>query len=130
SLGRARSADCAPVAGCGLAVTLHLRAFASVARPTRVMSSEARIGPSVTAHIRAAPGLCQLLWQHERNSRNSFSWGGSMLGVSRAGDVVTIELQREQRRNALNIELVTQLRDAVLDAAEQARVIVLTGRGP
>ncbi|BDU04423.1 enoyl-CoA hydratase [Nocardia cyriacigeorgica] len=53
-----------------------------------------------------------------------------MLGVSRDGDVVTIELQREQRRNALNIELVTQLRDAVLDAAEQARVIVLTGRGP
>lgn len=53
-----------------------------------------------------------------------------MLGVSRDGDVVTIELQREQRRNALSIELVTQLRDAVLDAAEQARVIVLTGRGP
>ncbi|WP_280234872.1 enoyl-CoA hydratase [Nocardia cyriacigeorgica] len=53
-----------------------------------------------------------------------------MLGVSRDGDVVTIELQREDRRNALNIELVTQLRDAVLDAAEQARVIVLTGRGP
>ncbi|MBF6438497.1 enoyl-CoA hydratase [Nocardia cyriacigeorgica] len=53
-----------------------------------------------------------------------------MLGVSRDGDVVTIELQREERRNALNIELVTQLRDAVIDAAEQARVIVLTGRGP
>ncbi|MFE3442403.1 enoyl-CoA hydratase [Nocardia sp. NPDC059180] len=53
-----------------------------------------------------------------------------MLGVSRDGDVVTIELQREDRRNALNFELVTQLRDAVLDAAEQARVIVLTGRGP
>ncbi|WP_039795193.1 enoyl-CoA hydratase [Nocardia araoensis] len=54
-----------------------------------------------------------------------------MLGVSRDGDVVTIELQREERRNALNHELVTLLREAVLAAvADQARVIVLTGRGP
>ncbi|MBF6190637.1 enoyl-CoA hydratase [Nocardia implantans] len=54
-----------------------------------------------------------------------------MLGVSRDGDVVTIELQREERRNALNHELVTLLREAVLDAvADQARAIVLTGRGP
>lgn len=53
-----------------------------------------------------------------------------MLGVSRDGDVVTIELQREQRRNALNQELVGQLREAVIEAAEHARAIVLTGRGP
>ncbi|MGK8510432.1 enoyl-CoA hydratase [Nocardia asiatica] len=54
-----------------------------------------------------------------------------MLGVSRDGDVVTIELRREERRNALNYELVTLLREAVLAAvADQARVIVLTGRGP
>ncbi len=53
-----------------------------------------------------------------------------MLEVSRDGDVVTIELQREERRNALNIELVTRLREAVSTAAEDARVIVLTGRGP
>ncbi|WP_174186025.1 enoyl-CoA hydratase [Nocardia barduliensis] len=54
-----------------------------------------------------------------------------MLGVSRDGDVVTIELRREERRNALNYELVTSLREAVLAAvADQARVIVLTGRGP
>ncbi|WP_040833334.1 enoyl-CoA hydratase [Nocardia brevicatena] len=53
-----------------------------------------------------------------------------MLGVSRDGDVVTIELQREQRRNALNQELVEQLREAVIEAAEYARAIVLTGRGP
>ncbi|MFD0361534.1 enoyl-CoA hydratase [Nocardia sp. GCM10030253] len=53
-----------------------------------------------------------------------------MLGVSRDGDVVTIELQREERRNALNSELVTQLRDAVRTAAQDARVIVLTGQGP
>ncbi|MCP2279975.1 enoyl-CoA hydratase [Nocardia amikacinitolerans] len=54
-----------------------------------------------------------------------------MLGVSRDGDVVTIELQREERRNALNSELVTRLREAVLAAvADGARVIVLTGRGP
>jgi len=54
-----------------------------------------------------------------------------MLGVSRDGDVVTIEMQREDRRNALNTELVTRLREAVLAAvADEARVIVLTGRGP
>ncbi|MGO4617311.1 enoyl-CoA hydratase [Nocardia sp. 2YAB30] len=54
-----------------------------------------------------------------------------MLGVSRDGDVVTIELQREERRNALDSELVTLLREAVLAAvADQARVIVVTGRGP
>ncbi|MBC7303508.1 MAG: enoyl-CoA hydratase [Nocardia sp.] len=54
-----------------------------------------------------------------------------MLGVTRDGDVITIELQREERRNALNEELVGQLRAAVLDAVAQgARVIVLTGRGP
>lgn len=52
-----------------------------------------------------------------------------MLEVSRDGDVVTIELQRAERRNALNIELVTELREAVAAAAEDARVIVLTGRG-
>ncbi|MEU7142779.1 enoyl-CoA hydratase [Nocardia sp. NPDC046473] len=54
-----------------------------------------------------------------------------MLGVSRDGDVVTIELQREERRNALNLELITLLREAVLAAvADDARVIVMTGRGP
>ncbi|MEU8897974.1 enoyl-CoA hydratase [Nocardia sp. NPDC048505] len=54
-----------------------------------------------------------------------------MLGVSRDGDVVTIELQREERRNALNNELVILLREAVLAAVEDgARVLVLTGRGP
>ncbi|MFI9406323.1 enoyl-CoA hydratase [Nocardia sp. NPDC052316] len=54
-----------------------------------------------------------------------------MLGVSRDGDVVTIELQREERRNALNLELITLLREAVLAAvADGARVIVVTGRGP
>lgn len=53
-----------------------------------------------------------------------------MLGVSRDGDVVTIELQREERRNALNLDLVVQLREALLEAAHNARVIVITGRGP
>ncbi|WP_067531001.1 enoyl-CoA hydratase [Nocardia crassostreae] len=53
-----------------------------------------------------------------------------MLGVSRDGDVVTIELQRPQRRNALNEELVGLLRTALTEAAESARVIVLTGQGP
>ncbi|NKY84074.1 enoyl-CoA hydratase [Nocardia veterana] len=53
-----------------------------------------------------------------------------MLAVSRDGDVVTIELQRPQRRNALNDELVAALREAVTAAAADARVIVLTGQGP
>ncbi|MGW5517329.1 enoyl-CoA hydratase [Nocardia africana] len=53
-----------------------------------------------------------------------------MLAVSRDGDVVTIELQRPQRRNALNDELVAALREAVTSAAADARVIVLTGQGP
>ncbi|WP_216895212.1 enoyl-CoA hydratase [Nocardia alni] len=52
-----------------------------------------------------------------------------MLAVSRDGDVVTIELQRPERRNALNEELVGQLREAVVGAASDARVIVLTGQG-
>lgn len=53
-----------------------------------------------------------------------------MIGVSRDGDVVTIELQREERRNALNVELLDMLSAAVEQAATQARVIVLAGRGP
>ncbi|MFC8527807.1 enoyl-CoA hydratase [Nocardia sp. NPDC057227] len=53
-----------------------------------------------------------------------------MLGVSRDGDVVGIELQREDRRNALNTELVIALREAVLAAvADDARAIVISGRG-
>ncbi|MBY8857720.1 enoyl-CoA hydratase [Nocardia sp. CA2R105] len=52
-----------------------------------------------------------------------------MLAVSRDGDVVTIELQRPERRNALNEELVGRLREAVITAAADARVIVLTGQG-
>lgn len=53
-----------------------------------------------------------------------------MLGTSRDGDVVTIELQREERRNALNVELCEAIREAVERAAdEEARAIVLTGRG-
>ncbi|WP_067704649.1 enoyl-CoA hydratase [Nocardia jejuensis] len=53
-----------------------------------------------------------------------------MLGFSRDGDVVTIELQRPQRRNALSEEIVGLLRAAIEDAATSARVIVLTGQGP
>ncbi|MBJ8344179.1 enoyl-CoA hydratase [Antrihabitans sp. YC2-6] len=53
-----------------------------------------------------------------------------MIGISRDGDVVTIELQREERRNALNGELCEALREAVEKAAnDDARAIVLTGRG-
>lgn len=53
-----------------------------------------------------------------------------MLGVSTDGDVVVLELQREDRRNALNLELCRAIHTAVDDAvAGGARVIVITGQG-
>jgi enoyl-CoA hydratase len=53
-----------------------------------------------------------------------------MIGVTRDGDVTTLELQRPERRNALNSELVDGLREAVEKAvAEEVRAIVLTGQG-
>src|SRR6201989_1097697 len=53
-----------------------------------------------------------------------------MIGVTRDGDVVTLEMQREDRRNALNVELVDGLRDAIEKAAaDDVRAIVLTGAG-
>lgn len=53
-----------------------------------------------------------------------------MIGVSRDGNVLTLEMQRAERRNALNVELVDALRDAIEKAAtEDVRVIVLTGQG-
>ena len=53
-----------------------------------------------------------------------------MIGLTRVEDVLTIELQRPERRNALNSQLVEELREAVEKAAgEDVRVIVLTGQG-
>lgn len=53
-----------------------------------------------------------------------------MIGITRDGHVMTIELQRPERRNALNSELVDGLRGAIEHAAEQdIRAIVLTGQG-
>ena len=53
-----------------------------------------------------------------------------MIGVTRDEDVTTIELQRPQRRNALNSELVDGLRTVVEQAAaDDVRAIVLTGQG-
>ncbi|MBV9318740.1 MAG: enoyl-CoA hydratase [Mycobacterium sp.] len=53
-----------------------------------------------------------------------------MIGVIRDENVMTIELQRAERRNALNSELVDELREAVEKAAgENVRAIVLTGQG-
>jgi enoyl-CoA hydratase len=53
-----------------------------------------------------------------------------MIGATRDGDVLTLELQRPERRNALNSELVGSLREAVQKAAvEDVRAIVLTGQG-
>lgn len=53
-----------------------------------------------------------------------------MIGTSRDGDVLTIELQREQQRNALNHEMVDALAAALVDAADSgARAVILTGAG-
>ncbi|HET9875970.1 MAG TPA: enoyl-CoA hydratase [Mycobacterium sp.] len=53
-----------------------------------------------------------------------------MIGVTRDDSVLTLELQRPERRNALNSELVDGLREAVEKAAtEDVRAIVLTGQG-
>ncbi|OMC43062.1 enoyl-CoA hydratase [Mycobacterium sp. IS-836] len=53
-----------------------------------------------------------------------------MIGVTQAEAVMTIELQRPERRNALNSQLVEELREAVLKAAAGSiRAIVLTGQG-
>src|ERR1700723_3989756 len=53
-----------------------------------------------------------------------------MIGLTRVEDVLTIELQRPERRNALNSQLVDELREAVLKAGDGAtRVIVLPGQG-
>jgi enoyl-CoA hydratase len=53
-----------------------------------------------------------------------------MIGVTQAEAVMTIELQRPERRNALNSQLAAELREAVQKAtAENIRAIVLTGQG-
>ncbi len=53
-----------------------------------------------------------------------------MIGVTRDGHVMTLEMQRADRRNALNSALVDGLREAVEKAAaEDVRAIVLTGQG-
>lgn len=53
-----------------------------------------------------------------------------MIGTSRDGHVVTLELQRPDRRNALSTELCIALREALEKAvADEARAIVLTGQG-
>lgn len=53
-----------------------------------------------------------------------------MISVTRDGHVMTLEMQRPERRNALNAELVDGLRDAIEKAAaEDVRVVILTGGG-
>ena len=53
-----------------------------------------------------------------------------MIGVTHDEAVTTIELQRPERRNALNAQLVEELREAVLEAGKaDVRAIVLTGQG-
>ena len=54
----------------------------------------------------------------------------AMIGITRDEHVMTIEMQRPERRNALNSELVDSLREAIEHAGEQdIRAIVLTGQG-
>lgn len=53
-----------------------------------------------------------------------------MIGITRTEAVTTIELQRPERRNALNSQLVEELREALLKAdGAETRVVVLTGQG-
>jgi enoyl-CoA hydratase len=53
-----------------------------------------------------------------------------MIGITRDGAVLTLEMQRAERRNALNVELVDGLREAIEKAStEDIRAIVLTGQG-
>jgi len=53
-----------------------------------------------------------------------------VLGVTRDDDIVVLELQREERRNALNLELCQEIHAAVDTAVtEGARSIVVTGQG-
>lgn len=53
-----------------------------------------------------------------------------MIGVTRDAAVTTIELQRPERRNALNSQIVEELREALRDAGgHDVRAIVLTGQG-
>lgn len=53
-----------------------------------------------------------------------------MIGITRTEAVLTIELQRPDRRNALNSQLVEELREALLKAGDgSVRAIVLTGQG-
>jgi enoyl-CoA hydratase len=53
-----------------------------------------------------------------------------MIGITHAEGVMTIELQRPDRRNALNSQLVEELREAYLKAGDgTVRAIVLTGQG-
>ncbi len=54
-----------------------------------------------------------------------------MIGVTQTEAVMTIELQRPERRNALNSQLVDELREAIAKAGDDGstRAIVLTGQG-
>jgi enoyl-CoA hydratase len=53
-----------------------------------------------------------------------------MIGTTRNGHVMTLEMQREDRRNALNCELVDSLREAIEQAAaDDVHAIVITGAG-
>src|SRR6201993_1357010 len=53
-----------------------------------------------------------------------------MIGVTQAEAVMTIELQRPERRNALNSQLAEELREAMLKAGDgDVRAVVLTGQG-
>jgi len=53
-----------------------------------------------------------------------------MIGVTRDGHVMTLEMQRPERRNALNNELVSGLQESIEKAVtEDVRAIVLTGQG-
>ena len=50
-----------------------------------------------------------------------------MIGISRDGDVVTMKLQRAERRNALNTEMCVQLRECIEQDAPFGVVLIRSG---
>lgn len=51
-----------------------------------------------------------------------------MIDIDRAGDVWTVKLNRPDKANALNEDMLSQLVE-VMRAAQEARAVILTGRG-
>lgn len=52
-----------------------------------------------------------------------------LLNIDRQGEIVLLELNRADKRNALNDQLIDELGEFFIQPPEEARVIVLHGAG-